>query len=225
LNDAVEGADVDLPDPKSILPFLDLYTLVVLLPDELDRFQLVTHHLPELSVLHGSQFIPAPAETLPDGPGVARIFDVLALSDTLPEKFFGIPLSPHHTEYTHQRYWRLPARPEVVLTMLMERIRHVTGPSCEEIKHARVIYGILLINITGVDITLRLPGGGKRTSDEAHDEEPPYKQSRGGAGDDSAVSKGKANKAKGKPALKAKQVQKCAKIWSPRRPRRIRLKI
>jgi len=214
LTDAVK--DVDLPNPKSILPFLDLYTLVILLPDELERFQLVTRHLPELSVLDGNRFIPAPANTSPDGPGVARIFDVLAIDDILPEKICGIPLSPHHSEYTHRRYWRLPAKPEVMLTILMERIRHVTDPSCEEINHAQQIFGILLINKTGVDV-IRLPSGTKRTSDNAHDGEPPKKQSR--SANKTAVDRGKS-------ALRAKRAQKNAKSASPHPgPRRLRLKI
>lgn len=217
MNDAVEGLDVDLPDLESVLPFLGLFTLVILLPEELDRLQLVTHHLPNLSILDGSQFISAPTDTLPDAPGVARIFDVLAITDTLPEKYCRIPLSPYHIEFTHQRYWRLPAKPEVALMMLMERIRGVTDTGCEEINHARLIYGILLINKAGVDV-MRLPSGGKRTAEDHVDDEPPHKQARGETSEDSAVEKGKSG-------LRTKAARRTAKSPrpSPRRKKARRL--
>jgi len=201
-----------LPDPKSILPFLGLNTLVVLLPDELQGAQLITHHLPGLSILDKNQFIPAPADTLPDTPGVARIFDVLAIPDKLPETHKEIPLLPHHAEYTHQRYWRLPVQPEVVLTIFMERIIHTLSPHCEEINQARHIYGLLLINLSEAS---RLPSGRKRTSDNPHDDEPPHKQSRGrGASDKTSERREKFG-----------PVVATAAKMPPRRTKRLRLKI
>lgn len=178
-DDAVQGIDVDLPDIQSILPFLGLFTLVTLSPDELNGSEIPVHHQPDLSMLDGSRFISAPADTLPDAPGAARIFDVLAISDDLPKAYYSIPLSPKHFEFTHQRYWRIPAKPEVVLMMLMDRIMRVPESGCEEIRYARVIYCILHLNKSGVH-EIRLPSGKKRTPEDRDDDEPPHKFSRGG---------------------------------------------
>lgn len=153
--------------------------MVTLSPDELNGSEIPAHHQPDLSVLEGSQFISAPADTLPNAPGAARIFDVLAISDDLPKTYYSIPLSPQHAEFTHQRYWRIPVKPEVVLMMLMDRIMRVPESGCDEIKQARVIYCILHLNKSGVH-EIRLPNGKKRSSEDRDDDEPPHKLSRGG---------------------------------------------
>jgi len=173
LNKAAQGNKINLPKLDSIRPFLDLFTLVILSPEELSGHDIAAHHMPELSIVEGDKFVPAPTDTLPDAPGVARIFDVLAISDKRAKTYL-IPLSPEHAEFPHQRYWRLPAsvRPEVVLMLLMERIRWVTGPVCDEIKHARAIYCILYLNATGAH-EIRIPSSRKRTSGEQNDNDTP----------------------------------------------------
>lgn len=180
LNDAVQGIDVDLPDATSILPFLNLFTLVILLPNELKESssEIPAYNLPGLFVLNGNKFVAAPADTLPDAPGVARIFDVLAISDDLSKSSCVIPLSSEYAEFTHQRYWRVPVKPEVLLMMLMNRAIHTPECDCEEVKDARIIYCILFLNQTGVH-EIRLSAGKKRTSEDRDDDEPPHKHPRG----------------------------------------------
>jgi hypothetical protein len=185
-HDALQGIDVDLPNLEPILPFVGLYTLVALSPQKLKGYDIPAHHLPEPLILDGDQFISVPVDTSPDPSTVVRIFDVSIISDELPKTYYSIPLSPEHTGFTQQRYWRVPAKPEVILMMLMERIRRVTESNCEEINHARVIYCILHLHKAGVhDIGPRLSR--KRLSEKDSDEssskltraiEPPAKKSR-----------------------------------------------
>ena len=176
LNDAQQGRKVDLPNVQSVLPFLGLYSLVILLPTELDRLHIISHHLPALSILQDDGFVLAPPDTEPDAPGAARIFDALSMTEKQPETksavSYQIPLSAAHAEFAHRRYWRVPAKPEVMLMMLLERIRHVTESACEEVNHARVICGILMINKAGVEVSRRPSEGGG-----------------GGAGDGEGVTK------------------------------------
>jgi hypothetical protein len=215
LREADQDNNVNLPKFNSILPFLGLFTLVILAPNQLNGVKIAAHHLPDLSILHGDQFVPAPADTLPDAPDVARIFDVLAISDGVDTPTYSIPLLPAHPEFTHRRYWRVPARPEVMLMILMERIRHVTDPGCEEIKHARIIYCILNLNKVGVH-EISVSSGSKRTSEDHDDDKPPRKLTRGGTSGESMMGTGK-----------AKGARKMARSRpSSRRPQRtLRLKI
>jgi hypothetical protein len=220
LREADQDNDVNLPKFNSILPFLGLFTLVILAPNQLNGVKIAAHHLPDLSMLHGDQFMPAPADTLPDAPDVARIFDVLAISDGVDTPTYSIPLLPDHAEFTHQRYWRVPARPEVMLMILMDRIRHVTDPGCEEIKHARIIYCILNLNKVGVH-EIRVASGSKRTSEDHDDDKPPRKLSRGGTSGQSMVEGGKSgSRAKG-----ARKMARSRPISSRRPQRTLRLKI
>jgi hypothetical protein len=214
LNDALEGLDVDLPDMTSILPFLGLYTLVVLLPDKLTGSEIPAHHPPDLFILDGSQFVPAPADTLPNAPGVARIFDVSVISDELPKAFYTIPLSPKHAEFTQQRYWRVPAKPEVILMMLMEQIRGVTEPSCEEIKFARVIYCTLHLQKIGEHEVN--PTNSKKRMSEDDNNERPHKVSR----------TGELPPTKGRSGLRIRiPAPKIATSCGPGPPKALRLKI
>jgi len=192
LDDARQGREVDLPNVQSILPFLGLYSLVILQPTELDGLRLLSHHLPALSVLQDDQFVLAPPDTEPDVPGTARIFDALAMIDKTDIALvpaaaaavasYQIPLSPHDAEFAHRRYWRVPAKPGVMLMMLLERIRHLTSSACEEVNHARVIWGILMINKAGVEVSRRLDEGGesrrRKADDEHSSDEPPRKTRR-----------------------------------------------
>lgn len=185
LNHALQGIDVDLPDPKPILPFLGLYTLVMLSPQDLYGSEIPAHHPPALFVLEGAQFVSAPADTSPEAAVVARIFDVSAISDELPKTYYTIPLSPEHAGFSQQRYWRVPAKPEVILMMLMERIIHVTESNCEEINQARIIYCFLHLHKGGIH-EIRAPIGKKRLSETDNDQpqhnlpRPPMKKGRYG---------------------------------------------
>jgi hypothetical protein len=219
LREADQSDDTNLPNFNSILPFLGLFTLVILAPNQLNGVKIAAHHLPDLSILQGDQFIPAPADMSPDAPDVARIFDVLAIPDGVDAPTYSIPLLPDHAEFTHQRYWRVPARPEVMLMILMERIRHVTDPGCEEIKHARIIYCILNLNKVGVH-EISVSSGSKRTSEDHDDDKPPRKLSRGGTSGESMMEQGKSgSKAKG-----ARNMAR-SRLSSRRQHRTLRLKI
>ena len=53
---------VKLPDPTAILPYLGLFSLVVLNPNDLTDYELLTTHLLGLSILHNGHFTPTPNE-------------------------------------------------------------------------------------------------------------------------------------------------------------------
>jgi len=109
LRDARAGTQVDLPDPSDILPYLDLYTLVVLDLERVARqlsLLFTYHHFPS------GQFRPATTST-------ARIFDPIAAA--AKNHWAAIPSSSGYPEFNHQRYWRLPINTEMILVMLIER--------------------------------------------------------------------------------------------------------
>src|ERR1700722_17787239 len=126
--DAANGQNVDLPDPKSILPYVGLFTIVVLTPELLHGKFITTHYLPVLSISQGGDFVRAPPGTSPTDSNTARIFDVFSLirMDTIHDPttiFHGIiPLSPQFPQFQQQRYWRLPVNPGVILAGLMSRL-------------------------------------------------------------------------------------------------------
>jgi hypothetical protein len=242
LNDAVvRGVDVDLPNVNTILPFLNLYTLVILRPRELDGTRITAWHRPHLSTLNdaGTKFITAPSKCSPDAPGVVRIFDVLTITDTdthtTHTDSYVIPMSPENSEFVQRRYWRMPARPGVVLAILMERIRPVTAEDaarCMVINHAHLIYCILRINQIGGGVSINHERIKKRTLEAEHDRErghegggddeqtPPYGMSLRSS---SVQSSSTTKKNKPKPVPKAKIV-KASRVGP--RPRKIpRLKI
>lgn len=158
------GHDVPaLPDPRPILPFLQLFTIVILKPGSLLGRCLLTLHLPALSILQDDHFVLAPDGTLPGDENVARIFDVLEMTriglDPVPESLGVIPLSSEHPEFTQQRYWRLTLPTEAILAALIARVATGTFES-EEILVARAIYHKLSLEI----VEAKLHGGGGPSS-------------------------------------------------------------
>ncbi|KAF5382097.1 hypothetical protein D9615_004218 [Tricholomella constricta] len=144
LRQAMTGAIVALPDPAPILPFLGLFSIVILKPEGLVRRRISTQHLPALSILQDNRFMLAPDGTPPEGANVARIFDVLATGalDPVPVSQGMIPLSAEDPEFRQRRYWRLTVLPEAILTALMARNSLGTFRG-EEIDVATRIYHIL----------------------------------------------------------------------------------
>jgi hypothetical protein len=153
---AMAGYAVTLPDPTSILPFLGLFTIVILKPGDLLGCCIPTLHLPALSILQDNHFALAPAGTLPGGENVARIFDVLGMIglDSIPDSFGAIPLSPEYPEFGQQRYWRLTLPPEAILAALIARVAMSIFEG-EEIHLAQEIYYTL-----GLEALARVPHGG-----------------------------------------------------------------
>ncbi|KAM6501410.1 hypothetical protein JOM56_004424 [Amanita muscaria] len=146
---AMAGDEVALPDPTPILPYLGLFTIVSLRPDDLLGCTITTTHLPELSHLQDNRFSPAPHGTSPADQNVAQIFDVLDIAAGSPPMSLGdIPLSPEHPQFQRQRYWRLPVTIEVVLAVLIERagagINEIPG-----IKTAKAIASIINLKSIG----------------------------------------------------------------------------
>ncbi|KIM86748.1 hypothetical protein PILCRDRAFT_4640 [Piloderma croceum F 1598] len=163
LEDWQNGHQVELPDPTAILPYLGLFSLVVLTPEVLENHLLVTSHLPNLSVLENNRFIFAPDNISPTAPNVAQIYDVLAVINTNPPKRFGqIPLSPQDPEFQHRRYWRLPKMIGAILTVLIERVGH-GNDGCAEIVAAQTIRNILSLSIQGIRVPK--PSSGQSSGD------------------------------------------------------------
>ena len=139
------GSSVDLPDPRSILPYLKLFSLVTLNPKAVRGRRIAILHQPPLSILANSNFVPAPPGTPADAPNVARIFDVLALVNTEPQLTeASIPLTNKEHDFGQQRYWRLPVKCEAVLAALFQRLPlgSYTGDS-QEIRYSLHVRDIL----------------------------------------------------------------------------------
>jgi hypothetical protein len=89
---------INLRNIRDIIPYLGLYTLVPLDPENLTGLKIPTDDMPNLSILHNRRFIPAPPNTPPDSPNAARIFDVMQFSAVYPNPSgqvrSRIPLSP-----------------------------------------------------------------------------------------------------------------------------------
>jgi hypothetical protein len=96
---ATMGIHVALPDPISILPYLELFTLVTSKPDAVVSCRIATPHLPRLSVLRNNRFQAAPDGTTPTDENAARILDVLAIADDFPTSLGSIPLSHKDPEF------------------------------------------------------------------------------------------------------------------------------
>jgi hypothetical protein len=115
---AARGGAVELPDTASVLPFLDLYTLVTLKPERLDKCVILTPYEPDLWILKDGQFCLSHTTGAKD---VLRIYDTLAIPNRSNRS--QIPLSPAHPDFATQHYWRLHMEPDVMLAMFLERIR------------------------------------------------------------------------------------------------------
>ena len=92
LQNAVNGSTVDLPDYAAILPYIGLFSIVLLNPssDGAPNYELPTLYLPHLSILTNNKLTPAPRNTSPRSAHAARIFDSIALGDIPP------PSQPRH---------------------------------------------------------------------------------------------------------------------------------
>ncbi|KIM43652.1 hypothetical protein M413DRAFT_25981 [Hebeloma cylindrosporum] len=134
--------DFALPDPTSILPYLELFTVVTLRPEDVIGCHLLTPHLPRLSIVKNDEFEFAPKGTSRMDQGVVRIFDAfkLAMADNPPPMSLGIiPLSGE----TPQCYWRLPVKIEVVLAALVHRVG-MRVYKAEELRKTQHILGIFM---------------------------------------------------------------------------------
>ena len=109
-----------LPDPKPILPYLGLFTLVTINPTEIAGCKIPTMHLPNLSIIQGTQFVKAPSTVSATAEKVARIFEPLALDDNT--NLGMIPLSPDDQAFEEKRYWRMPVPAAAVFAALIERL-------------------------------------------------------------------------------------------------------
>src|ERR1700728_1398282 len=144
------GAHVDLPDTSSIMPYLGLFTIVILKPSDVAGCLIQTSHLPALSILRNNHFELAPTGTSPADPDTARIFDSLAMAGTTPPMSLGyIPLSPTYPEFHQRRYWRLPLQIEAVFAALMDRVGTLAY-ECEEIHLVQKIFYTLRLRRLGV---------------------------------------------------------------------------
>jgi hypothetical protein len=153
------GHNVALPDPRSIFPYLGLFTIVILRPEDVVRHHLLTPHYPTLSILQYNHFESASNGTSPVDQNVARIFDVLAIAaDPHPISFGIIPFSDDSPEYTQQRYWRLPVKVEVVLAALANQVG-MGVYEAEELCRIQYIIGNLMQRRSTADVT-RVSGSG-----------------------------------------------------------------
>jgi hypothetical protein len=151
------GAEVALPDSRSILPYLGLFTIVTLGPNDLVGCSITTQHQPGLSQLQDNRFSPAPHGTTPAAQNVARIFDVLAIAaDDPPITHGDISLSSAHPEFRQQRYRRLSVNIEAVLAVLIERTT-VGDYESREIQIAQTIADI--IRARSRDLRVSKPSG------------------------------------------------------------------
>ena len=129
---------MDLPDPKAILPYLGLFTIVTLNPTSAAAEQLSAPYLPKLSIIRGNKFIKAPARTSATAKNIARIYNSLAICEDTPEHCMKIPLAPGIPGYEEKRYWKLPIPEMVIFAALMDRVR-LDQSECEDIILARSI--------------------------------------------------------------------------------------
>jgi hypothetical protein len=133
----VSAKHVSFPDRTDILPYIGLYTIVPLEPDALHEMTLLTPSFPNLSILEDNAFVPADPDMTFSSLTTVRIFDVLNPSDI--SRVGTIPLSPFSDDFTEQRYWRLPARPEHLFATFMLLASGSSSHECAEIEETRWI--------------------------------------------------------------------------------------
>jgi hypothetical protein len=148
LAEAVNGVSVSLPNPKPIIPYVGLFTMITINPHEVAENEISTMYLPHLSIVRGDKFIRAPANATAATRNVARIFDPLALRGDSPKNLGIIPLSPQSEGFGEQRYWRLPVPAEAIFAALIERL-HYDSSECEDIILANNIRDILNLQSHG----------------------------------------------------------------------------
>ncbi|TDL20848.1 hypothetical protein BD410DRAFT_899338 [Rickenella mellea] len=132
-------------DVKPLLPFMALYTLVTLKPDEVREDFLSTSYLPPFSTLdkESLRFIDAPPDSDPYGPNIYRIFDSASVTSTSPLSWGRIPLTDHFKEFRQRRLWRIPLRLEAVLAEFIARAgygpRHPAGTPQHYARRIRIL--------------------------------------------------------------------------------------
>lgn len=142
---ARQGTPQEIPDPSSVLPYIGLYTMVHLKPDELVDVEMPTVRFPNLSILSNGQWIPASANTSPSAPNAALIFDATAVATTPgPGRPANIPLSANQPDYFHKRYWRLPSSAfGGILSAIMLRVVNSPSNAYDELRLARNLFNYL----------------------------------------------------------------------------------
>jgi hypothetical protein len=153
---ASRGLDVDLPDPRSILPYIGLFSVLVLKPKLVQGCVIRTLHQPPPSIISDNQFVPAPGNTPFNSRNIARIFDVQALEVTDPPLDEAlIPLSDDHPDFEQRRYWRLPLKTEAVLAALLDstEVGFMHGdPETKEIRLCIQIKAAIMMRRHGYDV-------------------------------------------------------------------------
>jgi hypothetical protein len=84
-------------------------------------------------------------------PNVAQIFDALSLPDFVPVVPGGVPLSHSMPGLNEQRYWRLPVKQGVILSLLMQQAVSLPVHNRVEVQLAQAIYAILTLQILDLD--------------------------------------------------------------------------
>ena len=151
------GENVPLPNPMPILPYLGLFTIIILRQQSLIESFINTQHLPALSILQENRFEFAPDGTLPGDKNVARIFDVEWLHNQhpAPVSLGGVPLLPEDPDFAQQHYWHLPSQTEAILAVLIDQVGRGGNFQSEEICVAQAIYHRLMLD----DLEPRDDGG------------------------------------------------------------------
>ena len=149
LRNAATGASVNLPDPTAVLPYLNLFSLVILNPASVAGLFIPTAYLPGLSSLQNDRFRPTRTRA-----NSVRIFDVMATASHATVSHGIIPLSSEQPEFDVQRYWRLPINTEIILAILCDRISGLPLQiiqSSVELQLTRRISALLLLHGDGGD--------------------------------------------------------------------------
>jgi hypothetical protein len=155
-----DGEFRGLPDTQSIIPFLGLYSIIVVQPHKEDQYRILTGSLPRLSVLRTDGFEFAPDGTSAGDPNVVRIFDVLAFPNSpIPVVLGQIPLSPASPDFAHRHLWRLPVAFPIILTTLLCSTIAITS-DIEELQLALQIRNIIQSAKLGLPMMVSGSDGG-----------------------------------------------------------------
>jgi hypothetical protein len=145
LVDALNGIPVELPNPKAIIPYIGLFTLVTIDPTKAAGDNIITPYLPSLSIIRGAKFVVAPANTSATAKNVARIFEPLPINEDTPINFGMIPISPHDQAFKEKRYWRLPLVPAAAIFAALIAQLQCDLSDCQDIVLANKILSCLIL--------------------------------------------------------------------------------
>lgn len=155
---------VGIPDPKAILPFLGVFTMITLNPPRAGCCR-ITPHLPNLSIIRGHKFIKAPSNVSATANSACRVFEPSAIDNNTPENMGVIPLSPQDEGFNEKRYWRLPVPAAAVLAAIFERLPYESS-QCEDIRLAHIIRDTLNLQRLGAYPPDGAGGSGYRHHDD-----------------------------------------------------------